>query len=210
MRFDATPRRTRMITVDNAHDRTGDQRMPASAMADFRAANRSRTARGHVGAILIAASLMVAALAGTSGSALADYATTLMKRVDKALRADKRLNGAECYTAAPGVIVLYGKVFDDKDRTLAESTALKVHGVKQVVNTLRTETGQWLAEESRINDTLVLNEVQGVSARVIGPEVYLSGQVSSAAEKQRAARVVSSVSSLQVVNFISILPGPLF
>jgi len=79
-----------------------------------------------------------------------------------------------------------------------------------VVNTLRTETGQWLAEESRINDTLVLNEVQGVSARVIGTEVYLSGQVSSVAEKQRAARVVSSVSNLQVVNFISVVPGPLF
>jgi osmotically-inducible protein OsmY len=185
-------------------------RILATPRFDFTKRKRAREVRNYCAAILLAVPLIATTLIGSTTIALADSATVLMKRVDTALRADRRLNGAECYTAAPGVIVLYGKVFDDKDRTLAESTARKVHGVKQVVNTLRTATGQWLAEESRINDTLLLNGFEGVSARVIGPEVYLSGQVSSAAEKQRVVRVVSSVSNLQVVNFIRIVPGPLF
>ena len=126
------------------------------------------------------------------------------------LRADRRLNGASSYTAAPGVIVLYGKVFDDKDRRLAEAKARKVHGVTQVVNTLRTETGQWLAEEARINDTLVLNDFNDVSVRVIGSQAYVSGQVTTEAEAQRAIRVISSVSNLQVVNFMRVVPGSIF
>jgi osmotically-inducible protein OsmY len=150
------------------------------------------------------------ALAATLGAANAQQQdAALMHRVDSALRADNRLNGASAYTASPGVIVLYGKVFDQKDSQLAEQTARNVRGVQQVINTLRTKTGQWLEEESRINDTLQLNGFQDVSAKVIGPEAYLSGQVNTESDKQRAANVVSSVSKLQVVNFIRVVPGPL-
>jgi osmotically-inducible protein OsmY len=137
----------------------------------------------------------------------ADYATTLMNRVSRALRQNRKLNGADCYTAARGVIVLYGKVFDEHDRELAEQTAAKVHGVKQVINTLRTTTGQWQAEESRINDTLLLNDCYGVSARVIGSQVYISGQVSTPAQEQKALAVVSATSKLQVLNFTALFPG---
>jgi osmotically-inducible protein OsmY len=136
----------------------------------------------------------------------ADYSTTLMHRVDRALRQDPRLNGAECYTAARGVIVLYGKVFDKHDRELAAQTAAKVRGVKQVVNTLRTATGQWQAEESRINDTLLANNCFGVSVRVVGSQAYVAGQVSTPAQEQRALDVISSTSKLHVVNFIRIVP----
>jgi len=81
----------------------------------------------------------------------------------------------------------------------------------QVVNTLRTSTGQWLEVEDRINDTLQLNGFQGVSARVIGSEVYLSGQVNSSGEEQRAIRTVSSISpQFKVVNFMRVGPQPLF
>ncbi len=152
--------------------------------------------------------LILGGLAGIANAQQADVA--LMHRVDRALRSDNRLNGAAAYTASPGVIVLYGKVFDEKDRQLAQETAAKVPGVKQVVNTLLTMTGQWLEEESRINDTLQLNGLEGVSARVIGPEAYLSGQVTSQADKQRAVSVVASVSNLQVVNFIRVVPGQMF
>ncbi|HTY54061.1 MAG TPA: BON domain-containing protein, partial [Candidatus Binataceae bacterium] len=84
--------------------------------------------------------LLAGALIGTASGARADTSTSLMNKVDAALRNDRRLNGASCYTAAPGVVVLYGKVFDEKSRTLAEKTALKVHGVKKVINTLTTTT----------------------------------------------------------------------
>jgi osmotically-inducible protein OsmY len=151
--------------------------------------------------------LAIAAAVGPARAQTRDAA--LMRRVDRALRADRRLNGAAAYTASPGVIVLYGKVFDQKDSRLAEASASKVPGVTRVINTLRTMTGQWLEEESRINDTLQLNGLPDVSAKVIGPEAYLSGQVNSEADKQRAATVVSSISNLQVVNFLRVVPGPL-
>jgi osmotically-inducible protein OsmY len=112
----------------------------------------------------------------------------LSKKVTAALRADRQLNGAYCYTEAPDVIILTGKVFDDSARKMAEATAYRVHGVEQVVNTLRTETGRWLEEESKINDTLALNGLQSLSVRVIGSQAYLSGQVTSQADQQRVAR----------------------
>jgi osmotically-inducible protein OsmY len=172
--------------------------------ARARAAIRSRIA--VVAAILA----VVAIILGSARCSLAYSDTALMHRVDNALRANRNLNGAAAYTTSPGVVVLYGKVFDEKDRLLAEKTARRVPGVKKVINTLRTSTGQWLEEEARIDDTLLLNGFQDVSAKVIGPEVYLSGQVSSEAEKQRAATVVSSISNKQVNNFIWVKPGPLF
>jgi len=142
--------------------------------------------------------------------AFAYSSTALMHRVNRALRANDNLNGANCYSPAPGVIVLYGKVFNKADRELAETTANNVRGVTQVVDTLRTDTGEWIAEEERINDTLLLNGLDGVSARVIGSQVYLSGTVTGEAEKQRASRVVASISNLQQNNFIWVKPGPIF
>ena len=140
----------------------------------------------------------------------AQSGTVLMQRVDKALRANKNLNGAKCYSPAHGVIVLYGKVFDKPDRELAESTAGKVRGVKQVVNTLTTRTGEWIQEQERINDTLALNGLDTVSARVIGSQVYLSGTVTGATEVQRAQRVVAAVSKLQQNNYIWVKPASIF
>jgi osmotically-inducible protein OsmY len=140
----------------------------------------------------------------------ADHATVLANRVDRALRQDRRLNGADCYATTPGTIVLYGKVFDEHDSKLAEKTAAEVPGVRRVINTLRTATGQWQAEESRINDTLLLNDCYGVSVRVIASQAYVSGQVNTAAQEQKALRVVSSTTKLQVVNFIRVVPGPIF
>jgi hypothetical protein len=161
-------------------------------------------------AIIAAGMLSVIVVMGIPDGARADYSTRLMAKVDAALRSNNNLNGANCYTAAPGVVVLYGKVFDNKDRDLAEWTAGNVPGVKQVVNTLRTTTGQWLEEESRINDTLELNDLQGVSVRVIGREAYVSGQVESQAEEQRALRVIANESNLQVVNFVRVVPVSIF
>ena len=170
---------------------------------------KGKSANANHPAMAFIIALMMAII-GSSIVVLADSPTVLMHRVDRALRANDNLNGAKCYTASPGVIVLFGTVFDDKDRKLAEATAGKVKGVTNVVNTLRTETGEWLEEESRINDTLQLNGLQGVSARVVGSQVYLSGTVTGAADKQRASRVVASVSNLHQSNFIWVTPGSIF
>ena len=151
---------------------------------------------------LIASMLLVPAAA---------KADTLLRRVETALRSDNNLNGAAAYTTTPGVVILYGTVFDKADSDLAEKTVRKVKGVTNVINTLRTQTGNWQEEEARINDTLMLNGFNGLQAKVVGPQVYLSGQTTSEAEEQRAIRVVGSVSpQLQVVNFMRAVPGPMF
>ena len=159
---------------------------------------------------LLAAALLILSVMGPASSVLADGEVALMNRVTAALRSNDRLNGAKAYTAAPGVVVLYGMVFDDKDRALAEQTANAVSGVNQVVDNLRTKTGKWFQEEERINTQLQMNGFNDVQVRVIGPEAYLSGQVTSQAEKQRAANVVASISNKQINNMIWVQPGSMF
>jgi hypothetical protein len=146
----------------------------------------------------------------TPAPARADNGARLMHRVQAALAQNDNLNGAKCYAASAGTIVLYGTVFDQKDRALAEQVAGGVPGVRQEINTLRTSTGDWSEEEERINDTLSLNGFSGLQAKVIGNQVFLSGQVTSEADEQRALRVVSSESKLQPVNFMRVVPGSIF
>ncbi len=159
---------------------------------------------------ILAIAVLILAMAGAASLAWADGEVVLMNRVNAALRGNDRLNGAKAYTAAPGVVVLYGMVFDDKDRALAEQVANGVNGVNQVVDNLRTKTGKWVQEEERIDLQLQMNGFNDVQVRVVGPVVYLSGQVTSQAEKQRAANVVASTSNLQINNMIWVQPGSMF
>jgi osmotically-inducible protein OsmY len=159
---------------------------------------------------VVAIAILILIVAGASSSARSDGEVALMNRVTAALRGNDRLNGAKAYTAAPGVVVLYGMVFDDKDRALAEQVVNGVSGVNQVVDNLRTKTGKWVQEEDRIMLQLQMNGFNDVQARVVGPEVYLSGQVTSQADKQRAANVVASVSPKQINNMIWVQPGSMF
>jgi osmotically-inducible protein OsmY len=55
-----------------------------------------------------------------------------------------------------------------------------------------------------------MNGFNDVQVRVVGPEIYLSGKVTSQSEKQRAAAVVASVSNLQINNFIWVQPASIF
>jgi hypothetical protein len=91
---------------------------------------------------ILAVAVLILTITGAASFARADSEVALMNRLNAALRGNDRLNGAKAYTAAPGVIVLYGMVFDDKDRALAEQTAKGVNGVTQVVDNLRTKTGK--------------------------------------------------------------------
>jgi len=155
--------------------------------------------------------VVLTVLLGAALEARADGEVALMNRVNAALRTSDHLNGAKAYTTAPGVVVLYGMVFDDKDRTLAEQTANGVSGVSQVVDNLRTKTGKWFQEEERINTQLEMNGLNDVQARVVGPVVYLSGQVTGQGQKQRASNVASSVyPNKQINNFIWVQPGSMF
>src|SRR5271156_2397425 len=159
---------------------------------------------------VLAIAILILAIGGAASLARAGAEAALMNQVNAALRSNGQLNGAKAYTAAEGVVVLYGMVFDEKDRALAEQTANAVPGVNQVVDNLRTKTGKWYQEEERIDLQLQQNGFTDVQVKVVGPYVYLSGQVTSQAEKQRAANVVGSVSNLQINNMIWVQPGSMF
>ncbi len=168
-----------------------------------------KRARQGAGTIL-AIAILVGSIAAGARSARTEDEVALMNQVKATLRTNDRLNGAKAYTAAPGVVVLYGTVFDDKDRSLAERIVRGVPGVTQVVDSLRTKTGKWFQEEERINTQLQMNGFDDVQVRVVGPDVYLSGQVVGEGEKQRAATVVASVSKLHINNMIWVKPGSVF
>jgi osmotically-inducible protein OsmY len=159
---------------------------------------------------IVALAILILGIAGSAVSARADDSVALMNQVNAALRANDNLNGAMSYSPAPGVVVLYGVVFDEKDRKVAEQAARGVGGVNQVVDNLRTKTGKWFQEEERINTQLQMNGFNDVQVKVVGPDVYLSGKVKNQAEKQRAANVVASVSKLQVNNMLWVKPPSLF
>src|SRR5271156_2796764 len=160
---------------------------------------------------VLAIAILILAIGGAASLARAGAEAALMNQVNAALRSNDRLNGAKAYTAAPGVVVLYGMGFDEKDRALAEQTANAVPGVNQVVDNLRTKTGKWYQEEERIDLQLQMNGFNDVQVKVVGPYVYLSGQVTSQSDRQRAASVVMSVSpNLQINNMIWVQPGSMF
>ncbi|HXN13363.1 MAG TPA: BON domain-containing protein [Candidatus Acidoferrales bacterium] len=160
---------------------------------------------------ILAIVFLILVVAGASSLARADSEVALMNRVNATLRTNDRLNGAKAYTAAEGVVVLYGTVFDEKDRAMAEQTANSVPGVNSVVDNLRTKTGKWAQEEERINTQLLTNGFNDVQARVVGPYIYLSGNVIGPAAKAHAADVAASVyPNKQINNMIFVQPGSMF
>jgi len=66
--------------------------------------------KGLTFAITVAGLWLAFSVVGMPGTAGAASSLALSNRVEAALRANDNLNGANCYTPAPGVIVLYGKV----------------------------------------------------------------------------------------------------
>lgn len=160
--------------------------------------------------ILLLAIFLATIMGGAAASAKGEGEAALMNRVEASLRRNDRLNGAKVYTAAPGVVVLYGMVFGNKDRKLAERTSYDVPGVSQVIDNLRTRTGKWFHEEEQINAQLQMNGFHDVEVRVVGAEAYLSGKVHKQSEKRRAANVVASVSHLHINNLIRVEPGSIF
>jgi osmotically-inducible protein OsmY len=166
---------------------------------------------GGTARAILAIAVLILSVAGAASLAHAQSGAALMNQVNAALRTNARLNGARAYTAAEGVVVLYGVVFDDNDRMLAVQTAGAVPGVSSVVDNLRTKTGKWFQEEERIVLQLQMNGFNDVQVKVVGPYVYLSGQVTGQAAKQRAASVVNSVApNLQINNMIWAQPGSMF
>jgi osmotically-inducible protein OsmY len=132
----------------------------------------------------------------------------MQSKVQLALEADPRFKGVRATVTQPGVVVLEGGVFDNDAKNAAERTASSVEGVNRVINALTTNSLQWLLVQNRINQALQQNGLPLVSVKVIGKTAYISGQVSKAADKDRAVNVVNSTEPDITVgtNLINVVP----
>ena len=125
-----------------------------------------------------------------------------------ALQSDPRFKNVRATVTQAGVIVLEGEVFDNDAKGAAEQAAAGVEGVKRVINAVKTDSLQWLLVQNRINQALQQNGFPLVSVKVIGKTAYLSGQVSSNAEKDKAVTIVISTAPEVTIgtNLINVVP----
>ncbi|HJU28115.1 MAG TPA: BON domain-containing protein [Candidatus Binataceae bacterium] len=134
----------------------------------------------------------------------------LSDRVATAISANRRLRRVQTFTSGSAV-TLSGKVFDDNDKRLAERIARGVSGVTTVNNYISTSTGDWARTQARIQQELQNAGLSGVNVRVIGNSAYLSGQVKTDLDRQRAATVAEQAAPVKVrVNLITVAPGSMF
>jgi osmotically-inducible protein OsmY len=132
----------------------------------------------------------------------------IQSKVQLALQSDPRFKNVRATQTQPGVIVLEGQVFDDDAKASAQQTAAGVEGVNRVINALTTNSLQWLQAQNRIGQALQRNGLKLVSVKVIGKTAYLSGQVRSDLEKDKAAQIVTSTEPDITVgtNLINVVP----
>jgi TonB family protein len=131
----------------------------------------------------------------------------LLERVNDQLRADRKLRRVHAYTNG-SVVTIFGKVFDDKDRLLAERTVRRTDGVSAVVNNLTTDTQQWEQNQNSIAQALQNAGLNNVQVKVIGRDAYLSGQVKTALDRERAVTVAQAAAPVRVrENLITVAIG---
>jgi osmotically-inducible protein OsmY len=134
---------------------------------------------------------------------------TLLEKVQEALRGRKGLNRVKAFTSGD-TVTLYGKVFDDRTKSLAEQVARNVPGVGGVNNTLTTDTSAWLDRQNQITRELQNVGLSKVTVKVIGKDAYLDGEVSSDAERNQAVTIAERAGQVRVrTNLIRVVPkGP--
>lgn len=134
----------------------------------------------------------------------------LLQLVQERLQSDNRLRRVKAYTNG-GVVTLYGKVFDNKDRLLAERTVRNVDGVTDVINTLSTDTADWRERADRISRALAAAGYTKVTVKVIGHDAYLDGEVRTDLDKLKAVTVTQAAAPVTVrTNLIRVVPPGVF
>jgi len=135
---------------------------------------------------------------------------SVLEQVQSALRSNRKLNRVNAYTNG-GVVTLYGKVFDDNDKRLAERTARGVPGVTDVIDQTVTDTSVWASRQQQISQALASAGLTGVTVKVIGRDAYLDGEVASDLDRQRAVTVTQSAAPVTVrTNLIRVQVGRVF
>lgn len=136
---------------------------------------------------------------------------SLRDRVNEALRSNRSLGRVQFYTNPGGSVVLFGKVFDEKATGVAKQVVRAVPGVTAVVDNLTTDTDTWRQQQAQIQSQLANAGLENVTVRIIGRDAFLSGEVRSDAEKDRAATITEGAAPVVVrTNLITVKPGSVF
>jgi TonB family protein len=131
----------------------------------------------------------------------------LIERVNSELRANSRLRRVQAYTSG-SVVTIFGKVFDDNDRLMAERTVRRTGGVSAVINNLTTDTEDWMRNQTLITQALQNAGLNNVQVKVIGRSAYLSGQVKTEIDRERAVTVAQAAAPVNVrENLITVAVG---
>jgi TonB family protein len=134
----------------------------------------------------------------------------LIERVNGELRANRRLRRVHAYTNG-SVVTIFGKVFDDNDRLMAERTVRSTDGVSTVINNLTTDTQQWEQNQTLITQALQNAGLNDVRVKVIGRDAYLSGQVKTQFDRERAVTVAQATAPVKVrENLVTVAIGNIF
>ena len=134
----------------------------------------------------------------------------LIERVDSELRANRSLRRVQAYTNG-SVVTIFGKVFNDQDRLLAERTVRGTDGVSAVINNVTTDTQQWEQNQTLIVQALQNAGLTNVQVKVIGDNAYLSGQVKTELDRERAVTLAQAAAPVKVrENLIAVAIGNMF
>jgi TonB family protein len=135
---------------------------------------------------------------------------TLLDRVTGELHSSRKLRRVQAYTSG-GTVTLYGKVFDDNDKLLADRTARSIGGVSNVVNNLTTDTQEWAQNQALITQGLQSAGFGDVTVKVIGHDAYLGGEVKTDLDRERAVTIAEGAAPVKVrTNLIRVAPGRVF
>jgi BON domain len=131
----------------------------------------------------------------------------LLDRVQEALRGNRKLGRVKAYTDR-GTVTLFGKVYNDNDKALAEKVVRGVPGVTGVNDTITTDVAEWADTAQRITAQLQSAGLDKVTVRVIGRDAYLDGEVKTQLERERAVTIVESAAPVTVrANLIRVATG---
>lgn len=137
-------------------------------------------------------------------------APSLFEQVQERLKANPKLRRVKAYTTG-GTVTLFGKVFGESEKSLAEETVRNIPGVTNVVDTITTDESEWAEEQNRIQQQLANAGLNKVTVKVIGHDAFLNGEVKTDLEKSRAVTLAEGAAPVTVrENLIRVVPGNIF
>ena len=127
------------------------------------------------------------------------------------MKSNPKTRRVKLYTDPNGTVTLYGKVFDDPDKAIAEREARGFPGVTNVIDNLTTDTSMWQQEQDQIQRELQNAGLSNVTVKVIGNDAFLNGAVKTPLERERAATIAVGAAPVTVrENLIRVEPGNMF